>query len=248
MATATLIQDRGKGYESRIGYAQGVPVGEKYYRVDSSSELTALATVIAAVPIGTAFDGTIATCTSADYDIVGRLGQWTIIRVGFGVIQSGGSIDSKATSTTAFHELLESAQQLEITADINDDPIKPTTKVVASNQLVVTGYRTGAQYLSSTTHWHTIRGKLNSGTVAIPAILNVSGSNFTAAAKELLAMSRRVTPVQTNLVRIDYTFGFGPAGTFQYIWFEEDEDGVPILGYQSDIYTTAAFTPSSLWG
>lgn len=257
MPTATLETSRNHGFDERIGLRGGSRYAERVYRVDDEDPTVALATVLATVAPGTAWDGTLTTLKAADYMPVKQGGGFTWIRVGY--LEEGwssGGIDATAVSSTTFHEIIESAGQQEITADIDLEPIKPTSRFVPSRQLVVSGYRTGAQYLTAIAHWAGIQGKRNSNSVAIPGLLNVSGSNFTAVANELVALTMRATPVQQNLVRMDYTFSFGPAGsgtfgspgTHQYIWQSEDEDGVPISTNLSEIYFATAYTPSSLWG
>jgi hypothetical protein len=89
-----------------------------------------------------------------------------------------------------------------------------STVCAPSRSVLMTGQHTGHT---------TVRGNagkgdpaaqtLRAGEPTVPALLNVSGSSFSAVANELLAMTMRTQVVQPNLVRCEYTFAFGPAGT-----------------------------------
>lgn len=250
MPTATRIQDLRLGFFSRIESAGGNPVGEHYYRVDTDDVEDALDTVIAAQPVGTAWSAGYASALASSHVPVRLDPGYTYIVVRYTALNLSGSIDRTATSTTAFHKPIGGSAQVEIYNDISGSPIPRTTIDTDRDQLVVVGYRTGAQYLTARSHWYSIRRKRNSNTVAIPGLVNVSGSGFTAVANELRAVSMSSPEtVQENLVRIEYTFDFGPAGTHAYTYREVDEDGAatgsPVT---AQVYEAATFTVSNLWG
>lgn len=250
MPTATIINDWEHGLETAIENIGGVCVGRKHYGVDTGDVSSALTTVLAAVPRGTAFDGTFTSCLMQDVRIVSWQKDRIVYRLEYSeAVGGGGSIDRTAVSSTAFHDMAQGVGSQEINFDISGTPIPRTNKIVPARQLVIVGYRSGAAYLTALTHWASIQGKRNSNSVTVPALLNVSGSSFTAVANELLAMDMRTQVVQPNLVRCEYSFAFGPSGTHAYEYRNEDSDGNPTGSVvTAQIYATTSYTASSLWG
>lgn len=253
MATATEVNPREIGLESAIWRdSNGGKVGVRVFEVDSADAVEVFDAMEAVVSYGDGYNGgDHADLLNRGWQPVDRHGTLTICRADYsevGTSNGPAETDSSAAAGDAYHEIIESVGQRTIYgADDEFDAffsIQPTQVIDPGEELLVWAYRAN---LTHRAHWASIRGKVNSGTVVIPAMHNVSGSGFTAGVGELLALSKRETVVKENLIRVDYRFAYALGGDHKLRYSEFDEDGNETV-ITAVPYGETAFNATTLWG
>lgn len=255
MATATEIQDRGIGAESDLWIANGTYQGVRFYSVDSVDPEEVATAMAAAVSVGDGWDGSSYASVlmhgwkpirKEGGNTAGSVAGRTIVRVDYAVTGQGGAggMDATASAGDAFHEIVESMNSVQAYADTSDNPIEPTSIEAPEEELVVIAYRSN---LNHRAHWGSIRGKTNSASITIPNLFNFTGGSFTAAQGELLARTKRETVIRSNLIRVDYRFGYKPGGDWVRRYTQFNKNGTGTVK-EKTVYDETAFITSTLWG
>lgn len=169
---------------------------------------------------------------------------WSIVEVGYGT--EAANADSQAEDGAKYSEFSTSTQQVQVITAANGSPIPPAQREVNTAEVKVTAYRSSLNALAA---FIGIQNKINSNAVDLPALQGLIGSGLTAAPGQLLARSVSVTAVRSNLVKVVYTFGYGPVDAFKVSYRYQDADGNSVAPtYFADVQGTVAYPAAGvLW-
>lgn len=172
-------------------------------------------------------------------------GGWSEVSVQYDAPSSGSGGDT-ATVGTAWTSLSQSVTQQPIRFAADGSVIPETSREVNTTELVVRAYTNDV--VTKIALFQAMANKVNNNTVTFPYLegLNVP---LVVPARQLLARTVSVRSVRTGLVEVNYTFGYGPTGSFEFTYQPEDENGAA-LGppVTKKIYPEVAFSGAGvLW-
>jgi hypothetical protein len=176
-------------------------------------------------------------------------GEVYVVTVEYMPVQPGiRDPDDTADDTLKFTSFVVSTDQATIELDAVNmtDPIPETTIEANKIELVVVVYKSSVLGVASA--WNAIANKLNANVVTFPPYRFTIQSEV-APVKSLLARTISHDPIKPGLHKFTMTFGYAPPGSWRKIWYDRDEDGVPILGHINDLYPAVTYPApgGALW-
>lgn len=176
----------------------------------------------------------------------GPANGWSEVMVVYDAPTPGGGGDSAvAGDASAFFG--QSVTQQPVRFDIVSAPIPETQREVNVTELGVRAY-TGAVTVKLAA-WALQQNRVNSNSVTFPDFEGLPGSGLVVPARQLLARTVSFRPVRLGVAEVTYTFGYGPTGSFDYVFQPEDENGAALGPVQTKkIYPETAFLGAGvLW-
>ena len=229
--TATEMFDNAQGCYPTVEDAEQGLVATRFFRVNTHSPVLAINATGLPRKGDSHPDVANLFCTSvrpkyrAGTDTATNNG-WHYVTVGYAANSFSG--DSSAVPGQKFTEYSSATQQAQVIEDISGNPVPPSSKEVNLTELKVVAYV--ASELSSLQAFVNIQNKINGNSVDFPRIRGFTDAALTAAPGQLLARScvPEVVEGKIGLVKLTYTFGYGPPGAFLLNYRDQDADGKPV--------------------